>query len=886
MADDVKRDKSGPGPSDFLSRYVATIIAATVCLGLAISVGQIRYAYDPRGFGDTLAGSYLLISIFCCFFIISAIGIFRGERLFQEKWAARKVGDGDETGYRMRLRYIPFIGVVTWANGMLYALQKLNLRAPVGVLLAILGVVTFIAGRRGADVPFEYPLSAYFIINAVAVPCMILGVWIFLARPNRWPSPGNKPAFGQVIGWHLGWIVSSLWIQEIIWYVATLQLSPTFGYLMYSQWAIAHVLFLVVVAAHLLDYIDSGTRWPVRFIGLIAAAYLSLQILDPIEIRHGQNSREVGRNEVAQQSEAGSRQRLLGGETSDDGDDFLSEGDLWIKRLKQRIDNVNQGPCILVAASGGGSRASIFASLVLRGLAHQSGFGSETFADQVVLISSVSGGGLGASQTIHEGFERRFTGSNPAHRNNDLKELKAFTRQAIEREITELKRRHDNASEGTQRPVSDQRGMTEEQQLAEAIGLRLTSAEGLKGDLDQYFSDNSWVTSDPVIDKVSLDFMAPIFRGALTIGPSRGEALRNFWDQQFGWKKVSNTNAYLDQETPPPLHFLNACMTSWGTRYVLGYPALPPKFFTRRMEGKLQTRFPIRSLADEANNDSEMVSLPLSHAVRLTSNFPWGFRVRRLANKNLLDGGMVDNTGIDTIYEILRRLNESKTGRSVLQQMARKGVLMLEIDSGGKPSGREDTQSEAAGLIEPIATFGKVIHTNSDIIKEYYLKEIESMLRQAVVESHFASVATRDREAEVVEAIEKAALFGKVQFQCESFLGSEDSPASDESTVMTAWALDARQKGIVIARYLVELEVFKEKMREMRSGLEEVYKMMPIIDQTLESLSQVEGFGNVEAQQYYRSEIKRSVKDVGDKIQRLNDQLKMKQAVSDEEFNR
>ena len=187
--------------------------------------------------------------------------------------------------------------------------------------------------------------------------------------------------------------------------------------------------------------------------------------------------------------------------------------------------------------------------------------------------------------------------------------------------------------------------------------------------------------------------MAPVVRGALTLGISRGDALRQFWESIFSWHGITNvTGIYANRESSPPapapLLLLNSCNTTWGTRFTIGFPALPQPFFRRDESDASQilTRFPVRSLSDTL----PLYEVPLSYAVRLSSNFPWGFRVRTLAKTNLLDGGMVDNTGIDTVYEVFRRLSESESGRSVMAQMASKGIFILEIDSGGKPRGKRE----------------------------------------------------------------------------------------------------------------------------------------------------------------------------------------------------
>src|SRR5207249_1762318 len=68
----------------------------------------------------------------------------------------------------------------------------------------------------------------------------------------------------------------------------------------------------------------------------------------------------------------------------------------WYKHVKERLDHIDTehgtGPYVFISASGGGSRAAMFTSLVLQGLAHEDfpEFRKGTkgkWADRIVLIS-------------------------------------------------------------------------------------------------------------------------------------------------------------------------------------------------------------------------------------------------------------------------------------------------------------------------------------------------------------------------------------------------------------------------------------------------------------------------------------------------------------------
>jgi len=54
----------------------------------------------------------------------------------------------------------------------------------------------------------------------------------------------------------------------------------------------------------------------------------------------------------------------------------------------------------------------------------------------------------------------------------------------------------------------------------------------------------AWVLESAAGDDLSGDFMAPLFRGALTPTLSRGRALRTFWREQFRWGASDDRQGY------------------------------------------------------------------------------------------------------------------------------------------------------------------------------------------------------------------------------------------------------------------------------------------------------------------------------------------------------
>ena len=687
----------------FIDDYFLTIATVTLCVFLVWNVQQVRYAYWPADFGATMTTSIALALVFLTYFAISTLGILQGRRLYRQRLMRRGPRDGNDD--RVKPIYVAMLWLVTWPNMLARRLAG-GRRRFCGILLVVSGVALGAAGYFSAVPHGLYPLSELAIIN-LALVMIALGAWLTVCNPDNWPRPGQDPTASMVLGWRVGWLLTTCLIGEVIWFVATLQLAPPFGYLMYTQWAVLQLLCFMILTAHTIDYLDGKWPIPLRSIGVIAIALLLLTNLRPETVRSTTvSSLAVPTTEAA---------KLIS----------HLHNTAWIQRLEDRVDHVPEGPCVIVAASGGGTRAALFASLVLRGMEHETSFVDNSgvdhkFSEHLVAISSVSGGSLAAAECVLHRDNRLDEGGlggaqNLTIRNTDRRELVEFIRRGLTEELKALK--HDNIARRLRqlpelRPVWEARVNKVQEQL-EALGR-----------LDAGTSNDSWILNDQVVDSVSTDFMAPILRGTLTPGISRGEALRRFWDQLFAWKGISNVSGFPHRgaadkaDEPVPLVFFNSCNTTWGSRYTIGFPVLPQPFFSHEHTdaardpaeaAEHRTRFPVRALSDTL----PLHEVSLSHAVRLSSNFPWGFRVRTLAATNLLDGGIVDNTGIDTIYELFRRLHEDQEGRRVMAKMASKGVFILEIDSGGKPSGNRDFRSESAGLLEPLKSMGNAQRNRS-----------------------------------------------------------------------------------------------------------------------------------------------------------------------------
>ena len=349
-----------------------------------------------------------------------------------------------------------------------------------------------------------------------------------------------------------------------------------------------------------------------------------------------------------------------------------------------------------------------------------------------------------------------------------------------------------------------------------------------------------WPLNQERVDVMMMDFMAPVLRGLLTPLSNRGDTLEDYWQWRFRWPSGSFRAA-----KNTPLLLMNACNTSWGTRFIVGYPSLPREFFESQIgvDGQ-STRFPMRSHADLPNPPS----VTLSQAVRLSSNFPWGFRVRRLKGDdegdqyvNLLDGGMVDNTGMDTLHEVIRALyfHRDDAGRELLRRIGRRGVVLVEIDSGSKPLGRRLETSHAAGLFEPLSTLNNALYTNADVVKTFYADRIDQYLTQAVLEPFEQVIEEHPEEApiefrEVV--VDPPPLVLHYVFQSQRFLVADDllehaENATEHQQVMTAWALGTEEKARVVSRFLFEREFWVPKVAQVEEDIAEAVGLFYELDQ-------------------------------------------------------
>ncbi len=353
---------------------------------------------------------------------------------------------------------------------------------------------------------------------------------------------------------------------------------------------------------------------------------------------------------------------------------------------------------------------------------------TRTWADNIVMISSVSGGSLATAYYVHRLDPIDPKSKHPlVHlpesqpvgdlRNTTPKELRILLAGLAERELkdypdklSDLERKlgkskrpvgprlrrliQPSAEHGDATPLSADELRREWPKLHDELkqyGEAQTEADKLYLDaLNQMLArvrsdaftrrlrdagarsdaegdEKHWVLKSKAFDEMCLDFMAPILRGTLTPALGRGDALARFWTERFGWYDATNVNGYEKPVNEPnyrpyhPVVLFNTCDVALGSRLVVGFPALPNDLWTSISDDRTLSRARPKPL-------NELVPgfrVSLARAVRMSSNFPFGFRVQELEVESdpsgrrwvhMLDGGVVDNTGIDTVYELFEVL--------------------------------------------------------------------------------------------------------------------------------------------------------------------------------------------------------------------------------------
>jgi hypothetical protein len=530
--------------------------------------------------------------------------------------------------------------------------------------------------------------GAWFLPPVQRLFAWLLRRWHSLDRGST-AANGSDTAAMTVLGRAITIVLLTNIAGEALWWVQK-SLGHGLAFRVYSSWAIVQVMFVFFLGVRAVDAL-ARLRMP-----WVRTTCVGGLIVGTILFPGGET---VGRR-------VGAAQTALAAPTK--------AAHPWFDAVFERLDTIpSDHPVIVVAASGGGSRAAIFAALVyekLHSLPATTDLTDSTksmrrsLAQDVLLVSSVSGGSLASAYFM----------SPPTTKASD-------------------------------RPHSTVQGSKSES-TADSDAL------------------------DPVgsafVNDMATDFMAPLLRGVLNVLQGRGASVSHFWGDLYGWNEVQDNAA---RRHAGPITLFNATSIYSGQRVTVGFPALEQGLLGQAL-----------ALADVDAG----TSLTLAEAVRVSANFPYGFDYavldveprpsRETQDQQVIDGGVVDNTGLDTLAMLFSRLVEvsaapsnerdkalSEPARQLLQRLRDHGVIVLEIDAGARPGRPSWLAERLPSLTKPLQAMEQASHLNASVIRERNLERIRQQL-----------VVADDKVPALVGVV-------RAGFACR--------PKGD---VMTAWALD------------------------------------------------------------------------------------------------
>lgn len=787
-----------PDTKPWLKRNFLWLVTLLISIAVFFGVPQVRYVWysqTPDSLSASGTGWWLVFAI-----ALILMALLFSVSVYVVPRRIRPVPDGAGRWTRYVLRPVDIL--ISWPVSIRNKLRRYG-SGLLGLALIFIGILAWLPAQSAdsqliPDVPLTGVLWHHACFGFV-----LLGTWLVLAAifvaDRQTPGiadlvPDGRHVFLMTLGRLLGWLVVLYAIDEVLWFVCASDYIEIISLRVYALWGVAAFFMLAIVAAGSLDFLDDRVkRIPVRIIGMMVVLLIMLL------------RRPAPNSDVTLQS------RLAEKLTDQEFSKLHSEA--AYHHLEMRIRTIpDDQPVVLVAASGGGSRAAIFTSLVYERLARLE-IGDEnapdatprTWADNIVLISSVSGGSLA---TAH--FAER--SCRQTRRVDDLKyTMKSELAAGIQSEIKRLLKSANRT-----------RGDTKQWQDTEARAVAILDA------LDQPDGDHPdlWIVQNPFTDDMCINFMAPILRGALALTMFRGQALGSFWDDVFHWRGSTNLDGYASAASgenawygtgEQPVVLFNTCEISGGSRVTVGFPPLPKEAFSPE---SAKHRSPPRELA--LNHPDYHVSVSLSRAVRFSSNFPWGFHSAIIEfpkstlaaeRMQLLDGGVTDNTGIDSVFELMLGLQERESDGStdlseaaskvvnrrhrLLRLLRSRTVVLLEIDSGAKPS-RPGGLSDFLGVFAgPIQALSNATYSNAEIARDNYIRRLRSILDSPA--SVLPAAGQSTNESAKPDDVRQ---FHHYTVQCNHF--SRDNP--DMTEVMTAWALSPQQKASVIARFVLELD--------------------------------------------------------------------------------
>lgn len=707
----------------------------------------------------------------------------------------------------------------------------------------------------------------------------------------------------DLLGAVLSWLFVTTLIGEVLWSTAAWGV-PFASLRLYTIWAVVHVLVTAAVFGGVIDFFHRYTVLPARTFAVVViflgAWFQSGEVIRDKPVARSLSAGTVAASTVAAPASSSSEGDANAARDADCAQRLgpLSD-DPWLRHLQLRLACMPEGPVVLVAASGGGSRAALFTSLVLdlfrsepmglpaiesRVVVPPDGAGTTAasgaqasapgsmWSDHVLMISSVSGGSIATARYVDAASAHSEIIGRTHLQHTDRDEL--ITRTVTQLEdwaqmekdpnapaVQRLKSVKAMVSElGSTPPATNAPVATNATVGTKAPGAAKNvvpssgdeevppvNASGLLPADEKRFRDVIRMAfQSRFADDMCADFMAPLLRGFLTPWTSRGQGLFHFWESEFGWTDVRLSRPLTTPEMKSrPLVLFNTTDVDSGRRVVMGYPSLPSAMWRARQAVSLRSQR-LSGLLNEGRYAPMAASMfvggslddmPLARAVRLSSNFPFGFPVAevRVAETDasataarperyrFLDGGVVDNTGIDSLHAVFSDLHRAAVDdplgdvARVLAEIRRRGVVFVEIDSGAKPSASTDRNSPFSSIGRPLSALNNATYTNALRSSDYFTRDLSRILSHWIpavllksphrepMNVPFGSIELSVKQDELAWAIPAITADYSTDLRAQSVLSVQfvcNHISRSESHVMTALALGPQDKAAIIAQFL------------------------------------------------------------------------------------
>ncbi|HET6281809.1 MAG TPA: hypothetical protein VFH73_12605 [Polyangia bacterium] len=684
----------------------------------------------------------------------------------------------------------------------------------VGATLLLAGIVGYrLAAWLPPDAPWIEGSSAQLFALIVAA----MGGWFLLRLIPR--QPGVLQRLRRVLGRFLPLLLVTSLFGELWWILPSTSLLGPVTYRNYTLWSLIHLAFLAVAGGRLCDALSQLVRYKL----------VSLAVLLVVLVGFHSRSTAIGRLPPLVKEAAAAAAAQAAGQTPAAAE--TQRAHVWFDDLDRRLERIpGSGPVVLVAASGGGARAALFATLVLEAMSRtpvataDASQAHPTFADHILMTSSVSGGSLAVAhylmrQTGHVPTRGTLVNSFPGEVIDHMKNLAANAEQKAAGQVVGPQALPAELDDGRMR--ADR--WKEVRTAVDAISWTSKVTAGGKP------FQGSWPLYSVVADEMCTDFMAPLLRGILLPNLERGESVTRFWSSRLGWRRAAEAGPTTGEM---PIMLFNSAEVDRGTRFVVGLPMLP--------SGLLGAN--ARSTADI----DPTTQIDVAESVRASANFPWGFELPLISaharaaavspdeasptGVQLIDGGIFDNTGIDSFSFLLANLDrwansavidEKLRDRAgaVLDKLRQRGVVLVEIDSGAKPDRPGAWARRLGPLLAPMNAMKLARFEQAKLTRAFHVKGIGNVLNPPPVDigvSHRDDApdgetgGARDESSRVFPTLKL------VTFQC-----------NYEDNVMTAWALGPKDKAAVFVRFLYE---FEPKLHDLRRSFEAIEREKNAID--------------------------------------------------------